>query len=116
MVGVSVSAREVSTNITVRTVTSDSEGNYEMPGLKAGTYQVTASISGFKTSVVDDVQLQSSQVKRVDTVLEVGEVATEVTVSAASAAIQTETATAVPEVVSLPRPIFCSRPICSEAI
>src|SRR5438093_10507706 len=93
VVGVSVSAREVSTNITVRTVTSDSEGNYEMPGLKAGMYQVTASISGFKTSVVDDVQLQSSQVKRVDIVLELGEVATEVTVSAAAAAIQTETAT-----------------------
>src|SRR5438093_897740 len=93
VVGVGVSAREVATNITARTVTSDSEGNYEMPGLKTGTYQVTASISGFKTSVVDDVQLQSSQVKRVDIVLEVGEVATEVTVSAASAAIQTETAT-----------------------
>src|SRR5437667_12030705 len=58
VVGVGVSAREVATNITARTVTSDSEGNYEMPGLKTGTYQVTASISGFKTSVVDDVQLQ----------------------------------------------------------
>ena len=93
VVGVGVSAREVATNITARTVTSDSEGNYEMPGLKTGTYQVTASISGFKTSVVDDVQLQSSQVKRIDIVLEVGEVATEVTVSAAASAIQTETAT-----------------------
>src|SRR6059036_919263 len=61
VVGVSVSARQVSTNITERTVTTDAQGNYEMPGLKAGTYQVTASISGFKTSVVDDVQLQSSQ-------------------------------------------------------
>src|SRR4051794_6503394 len=50
--GVEVSAREVSTNITVRTVTSDAEGNYEMPGLKTGTYQVTATMSGFKTSVV----------------------------------------------------------------
>jgi hypothetical protein len=93
VVGVGVSAREVSTNITARTVTSDSEGNYEMPGLKAGNYQVTASMSGFKTSVVDDVVLQSSQVKRVDMVLEVGEVTTEVTVSAAAAAIQTEQAT-----------------------
>src|SRR5213596_3206136 len=54
---------------------------------------VTVSISGFKTSVVDEVLLQSNQVRRVDIVLEVGEVATEVTVSAASAAIQTEQAT-----------------------
>src|SRR5262249_17483487 len=51
VVGVGVSARDVSTNIVVRSVTSDSEGNYEMPGLKAGTYQVTGSMSGFKTSV-----------------------------------------------------------------
>jgi Carboxypeptidase regulatory-like domain len=93
VVGVAVSVRDVSTNITARTATTDAQGNYEMPGLKAGTYQVTASISGFKTSVVDDAVLQSSQVKRIDIVLEVGEVATEVNVSAASAAIQTETAT-----------------------
>jgi len=91
--GVAVSAREVSTNITQRAVTTDAQGNYEMPGLKAATYQVTASISGFKTSVVDEVLLQSNQVRRVDIVLEVGEVATEVTVSAATAAIQTEQAT-----------------------
>jgi len=64
-----------------------------MPGLKAATYQVTGSMSGFKTSVVDGVQLQGSQVKRVDIVLEVGEVTSEVSVSAASSAIQTETAT-----------------------
>jgi len=93
VVGVAMSAREVSTNITERTVMSDAEGNYEMPGLKAGTYQVTASMSGFKTSVFDDVRLQSSQVKRVDVVLEVGEVTTEVNVSAAATAIQTEQAT-----------------------
>jgi len=91
--GVEVSAREVSTNITVRTVTSDAEGNYEMPGLKTGTYQVTATMSGFKTSVVDQIGLQSSQVKRVDIALEVGEVTTEVNVNAAAAAIQTEQAT-----------------------
>jgi hypothetical protein len=93
VVGVEVSAREVSTNITARTVTSDAEGNYEMPGLKAGTYQVTATMSGFKTSVVDHVGLQSSQVQRVDIILEVGEVTTEVNVSAAATAIQTEQAT-----------------------
>src|SRR5438552_14327297 len=61
--GVAVSAREVSTNITQRAVTTDAQGNYEMPGLKAATYQVTASISGFKTSVVDEVLLQSNLTK-----------------------------------------------------
>src|SRR5438093_5141166 len=88
--GVSISAREVSTNIVARTVTTNAEGSYEMPGLKTGTYQVTATLAGFKKSVTDDVMLQSNQVRRVDITLEVGEVASEVTVSAAAAAIQTE--------------------------
>jgi len=91
--GVAVSAREVLTNVVARTVTSDSQGNFEMPGLKTGSYQVTASLAGFKKSVVDDVQLQSNQIRRIDITLEVGEVATEVSVSAAATVIQTEQAT-----------------------
>jgi len=91
--GVAVSAREVLTNVVARTVTSDSQGNFEMPGLKTGSYQVTASLAGFKKSVVDDVQLRSNEIRRIDITLEVGEVATEVSVSAAAAVIQTEQAT-----------------------
>src|SRR5438093_3935216 len=33
--GVTVAAREVSTNITARTASTDAQGNYEMPGLQA---------------------------------------------------------------------------------
>jgi len=88
--GATVSARQVLTNVVARTVTTDAQGNYEMPALKSGAYQVTATLAGFKTSVVDDVLLTSNQVRRVDVTLEVGEVATQITVSAASAAIQTE--------------------------
>ena len=88
--GATVTARQVLTNVVARTVTTDAQGNYEMPALKSGTYQVTATLTGFKTSVVDDVLLQSNQITRVDITLEVGEVATQITVSAASAAIQTE--------------------------
>jgi len=82
--GVTVAAREVSTNITARTASTDAQGNYEMPGLKAANYQVTATQTGFKRAVVDDVMLQSNQVRRVDITLEVGEVTSEVTVSAAA--------------------------------
>lgn len=90
MPGVSVTAREVLTNVVVRTVLSDDQGNYEMPALKAGLYQVTATQPGFKKFVVDDVRLTSNQIRRIEISLEVGEVATEVIVSAAAAAIQTE--------------------------
>src|SRR6266496_1716239 len=57
--GVEVIAREVLTNVTARTVKTDGQGNYEMPGLKAGTYQVTATLAGFKKAVVSDVIVQS---------------------------------------------------------
>src|SRR5262245_46963950 len=88
--GVSVTAREVLTNVVARKLDTDSQGNYEMPGLKSGTYEVSAGHSGFRRSVVSDVALQASQVRRVDIVLQVGEVTAEVTVSAAAAAIETE--------------------------
>jgi len=91
--GVSISAREIQTNIVARSATTDAQGNFEMPGLKSGTYQVTASLQGFKKSLVDGVILQSNQVRRVDIALEVGEVATEVAVNASAAAIETEQAT-----------------------
>ena len=88
--GVEVVAREVLTNITARTAKTDAQGNYEMPGLKAGKYQVRATLAGFKRSVVDDVILESNQVRRVEIVLQIGEVATEVTVSELATSIQTE--------------------------
>ena len=78
------------TNILARTTKTDAQGNYEMPGLKPGEYQVTAAAAGFKKVVVDDVILQSNTVRRVDVSLQVGELASEVTVSAAAAAIATE--------------------------
>ena len=88
--GVTVTAREVLTNVMVRTVSTDAQGNYEMPALKAGTYEVTGTLAGFKKVVVDGVNLQSNEVRRVDVRLEVGEVANQVTVDAAAGAIQTE--------------------------
>src|SRR5512133_1132027 len=88
--GVEVTAREVLTNITARAASTDAQGNYEMPGLKAGRYEVSATQPGFRKSVVEDVVLQSNQVRRVEIVLQVGELASEVTVSARTAAIQTE--------------------------
>jgi hypothetical protein len=88
--GAQITATEVATNIRARAATSDSQGNYEMPGLKQGLYRVTATMTGFKTFVADDVQLASSQIRRVDIVFEVGGVETQVTVSERSAAIETE--------------------------
>src|SRR5688572_30368352 len=64
--GAEITAIEVATNIRTRVATSDSEGNYEMPGLKPGLYQLRTVLPGFKTFVADDIQLASSQIRRVD--------------------------------------------------
>jgi carboxypeptidase family protein/TonB-dependent receptor-like protein len=88
--GADVTALAVLTNITARTATTDAQGNFEMPALKAGQYRVSAVARGFKKGVVDDVTLQSNDVRRVNIALQVGEVVSEITVSGAAAAIQTE--------------------------
>ncbi len=88
--GVLVVLEEVSTNIRVRSVTTDGQGNYEMPGLKQGRYRLTASMPGFKTFVANEVILASSQVRRIDVSLEVGATEVEVTVTASSALLETE--------------------------
>jgi hypothetical protein len=89
--GVAITLTEVTTKIDRSAVTDDS-GDYEIPFVRPGTYRLTAVLPGFKTFVVDNITLESSQIKRVDFILEVGEQSEHVTVSAAERIIQTETA------------------------
>lgn len=88
--GVEITITEVATSIRVRVTRSDGQGDFEVPGLKAGAYQLRASQPGFKSFVADDIRLLSSQVRRVDVTLELGAVETQVTVSERAAAIETE--------------------------
>jgi hypothetical protein len=88
--GAQVSVEEVATNITVRRVTTDAQGNYEVPALKEGIYALRVQMKGFETYVVSDIHLASSQAKRVDITLKVGAPTTEVTVNGAATVIETE--------------------------
>ncbi len=54
-----VTAKNVATGL-VRTTQSDSAGSYIFPGLLPGTYNVTATGSGFKTAEIQNVVLQVS--------------------------------------------------------
>jgi len=87
--GATVSVTDPATN-NVRTVVTDSNGDYEVPGIVGGTYRITADKPGFTKSVVGEVYIMSAQQKRVDIRLDVGANATQVTVSAAAEVIQTE--------------------------
>ena len=77
--GVAITVEDISTNIVARKVTTDSQGNYEIPGLKEGTYRLTAALTGFKNFVANDIILSANQVRRIDIRLEVGSAGAEVT-------------------------------------
>jgi hypothetical protein len=51
---------------TVATTTSDASGNYEVHGLAAGTYTVTATSGGFAPFVSQGIVVATGQAKRVD--------------------------------------------------
>lgn len=89
---VSISATNTATNA-VRTVTTDSEGNYTFSNLPIGNYQVAAELSGFKRSVLNPIQLVVNQTARLDIQLETGNISEEVNVEASAPLIESETST-----------------------
>jgi len=92
MPGVEVKATNQGTNIT-RAVTSDAFGNYEATHLNPGMYRVTVETPGFKRFLHRDILLEALGQVRIDIRLEVGEVATEVTVTAGAPVVESETST-----------------------
>ncbi len=89
--GVNVSVRNMDTNIQNRATTNET-GLYEVSNLIPGRYAVTAEHPGFKTVVVSNLLLETSNTVRADVRLEVGELTTSVNVEAASPVINTEAA------------------------
>jgi Carboxypeptidase regulatory-like domain/TonB-dependent Receptor Plug Domain len=81
-----VTVIEESTNTAVKTVSSES-GDFFVNYLKPGLYRVNCEAAGFKEYVESGVVLQINQPRRVDPVLEVGDVNEKVEVLASSAQI-----------------------------
>src|SRR5437868_3579233 len=79
------------TNIETKAVTTDT-GVYRMPYLPLGTYRITASAPGFKTSDVENLTLRVAQTLTVDFKLDVGVVTDKITVSAEAAQLESSTA------------------------
>ena len=91
MPNVTVSATNTGTNAN-RTTATNAVGQYSFPDLVPATYQVKVTAQGFQTSV-STLELQVQQTARVDFALTVGQASQTVEVSAASAALTTESAT-----------------------
>jgi hypothetical protein len=86
-----VTATNIATNIK-STTTSNETGEYRIGNLPAGTYEVTASASGFTTATLTRVDVKLNQINTANLTLQVGGVETTVEVSEAAATIDTTTA------------------------
>ncbi len=89
--GVKVEIKNTGTGVTT-TVTTNQDGAYEAPFLQPGNYDITASSTGFKTVVKNNVQLTVGGRYAADFVLQPGELSQQITVAAGVQQIETTTA------------------------
>ncbi len=75
------------------TAVTNSEGAFNVPGLSAGTFKVSVTLQGFKTAVLDKVQVVVGAPTNLPIKLELGALTEEVKVSSSSELINTQTAT-----------------------
>jgi hypothetical protein len=90
--GATVAVRNTGTN-QVRTVTTTRQGEYTVTTLNPGIYQVSITMPGFQGANEAHLELQADQTARLDVQLKVGDVATQVSVSAEVGLINTENQT-----------------------
>src|SRR3989475_1949061 len=90
--GATVTVKNQGTGIE-RSLATNESGDYRIAGLEAGVYQVSITAQGFKSYVRTDIDLNVSQIKRVDAALEVGAVTSAITVRGGPGQVETETAT-----------------------
>lgn len=72
-----------------RETSADSSGNYSIPNLLEGDYNLQISASGFKPLTQKGVRIQINNVTHMDASLEIGVATESVTVAAAAAQLQT---------------------------
>ena len=96
--GVTITAKNVATGITVKQITNES-GIYSFPALQPGTYEVSAELPGFRTSVQKTDLPYAGQV-RVNFTLEIGQATqTTVDVTATTDSILRESSASVGDVL-----------------
>src|SRR5262249_7084525 len=78
--GATVTAKHIESGLT-RTVQTNETGDYKMPSLPVGPYEVTADKTGFRQQSRRGINLSVAQEAVVNLTLEVGEVADQVTVT-----------------------------------
>src|SRR5437870_2989361 len=90
MAGAAVTAMSTSTN-QVRRATTNETGNYSLPYVVPGAYDVRVESAGFTVATRKGVELQVGAIARIDFKLEVGEVSEQVEVAGGAPLLTTET-------------------------
>jgi hypothetical protein len=75
----------------VLSTTTDANGNFRFPSLLPGTYEVSATLSGFKAGKVSNVEVKLGSVKSVDFGLQLASMTEQVTVTAESPIVDVKT-------------------------
>jgi hypothetical protein len=84
-----IQAKNTETGAVFQAASSDT-GNYTLPQLPVGTYEISVAVAGFKKYVRQNISVGVAQTLRVDIALEVGSAAESVTVSEQASLLKTE--------------------------
>jgi hypothetical protein len=87
--GVTVEAHSAGSG--VLTAVSDESGNYRFPSLLPGIYEVSATLSGFATGKVGDIEIKLGSIKKVDFAMQLAGVTEQVNVTAESPLVDVKT-------------------------
>jgi hypothetical protein len=96
--GVTVTATNTNTGVTNSTVSNES-GAYTIPALLQGVYQLKASLPGFQTQTLNNIEL-GAETKRFNFSMQIAGVTTNVEVSVDASTVLTTTGATVGEVLS----------------
>ncbi|MDP9170765.1 MAG: carboxypeptidase-like regulatory domain-containing protein, partial [Acidobacteriota bacterium] len=89
--GAKISLKSIETGAAYDTVTT-STGNYTLPSLPAGTYDLTVESPGFNRHVQTGITVQVAQTARIDIVMKLGATTDSVTINADAPLLKTESA------------------------
>lgn len=88
--GATVAVTNISTGV-VSTRTTNDSGDYEVPALRVGQYNVKVTHEGFSPANATDITVSVSSRQRIDLTLKVGDTNTTVEVSGVSLQVETDT-------------------------
>jgi hypothetical protein len=92
--GATVTLSNSETKLVVRTVNSGDDGQFSVPLLPSGTYDIVIEAQGFKKHVDAGVKLQVNERRTVDVALETGSISETVTVTSEQLQVDTQSAVA----------------------